>query len=211
MNSPTENLSWNNNQPSLASLVSPLRIELSQTTEGWCVEISSLTPCDAMMALAREDMLEDSTILSGSYAKKGSAQWVACVHGAVEVGDAKAIMYDVEHTTSPLGADFRMHSIVTSIDGKSITAHVREYDNALNLVATAIVQYGSSMIGYPCSPPELGLVDSIIQRSGLISIRPIETEVFSTFIDVGIATGGASTPADAMIIYDIHSDTWHGE
>jgi hypothetical protein len=205
MNTPIQNS--NNEEPSLASLMRPLRVELAKTTEGWCVDISSLTPCDAMMALAREDMLEESTILSGG----GSAQWVACVHGPVELGDAKAIVHEVTNSNSPLCADFRMQSIVTSKNGESITAHVRDYDDALTLVATAISQYGSGIVGDFVSPPELGLVDSLLEKTGLLSIRPIETEIFSTFVDVGISTNSGTDPADSMMIYDIHSDSWHGE
>jgi hypothetical protein len=160
-----------------------------------------------MMALAREDLLETSTILSGG----GDAQWVACVHGPVELGDAKAIVHDVEHSSSPLCADFRMQSIVTTKDGESVLAHVRNYDDALTLAAAAISQYANALIGEFVSPPDLGLVDSLLERSGIISIRPIETEIFSSFIDVGISTSGPSEPADSMMIYDIHSDSWHGE
>ncbi len=208
MTTPIQNSNnWNNEEPSLASLVRPMRAELSKTAEGWCVEISSLSPCDAMMALAREDMLEKSTILSGG----GDAQWVACVHGPVELGDAKAIVHDVEHSNSPLCADFRMQSIVKTKDGESVIAHVRDYDDALTLVATAIAQYANTMLGDFVSPPDLGLVDAVFERSGVISIRPIETQVFSTFVDVGVSTSGPSEPADSMLIYDIHSDSWHGE
>ncbi|MBT4529820.1 MAG: hypothetical protein HOC27_01315 [Phycisphaerae bacterium] len=211
MNSQTHNSNWNNQQPSLASMVSPLRIELSQTTEGWCVEISSLSPCDAMMVLTREDMLENSTILSGSQTTNGFGQWVACVRGPVELGDANAIVHNVEYSDSPLKADLRMHSIVHSKDGESTRAHVREYDDALALAATAIAKYTSSILGDTCSSPDLGLVDSVLDRTGLVSIRPIETEIFSTFVDVGISTNGPSSPADSVLIYDIHSDSWHGE
>lgn len=211
MNSKPYNQNSSNEEPSLASMVSPLRIELSETTEGWCVEISSLTPCDAMMALAREDLLEDSTILSGSNTTNANSQWVACVHGPVELGDAKAIVHEVERASSPLCADFRMHSIVTSKDGESVTAHVRQYDDALTLVASAISQFASALTGYCCSTPDLGLIDSVLDKTGLLSMKPIETEVFSTFVDVGISTSGAAAPADSMMIYDIHSDTWHGE
>ena len=208
MTTPTHNSNnWMNEEPSLASLVRPLRAELSETPEGWCVEISSLTPCDAMMALTRDDLLETSTILSGG----GEAQWVACVHGPVELGDAKAIVHDVEHSLSPLSADFRMQSIVATKDDESVVAHVREYDGALALVATAFAQYASKVLGEFVSPPELGLVDSILERSGNLSIRPIETELFSTFVDVGISTNGPLEPANAVMIYDIHSDSWHGE
>ena len=208
MNTPLQNSNNRNNEkPTLASLIRPLRVELSESTEGWCVEISSLTPCDAMMALAREDMLEKSTILSGG----SVAQWVACVHGPVELGDAKAIINEVEHSSSPLCADFRMQSIVTTKDGESVIAHVRDYDDALTLIATAISQYAKILLGVVISLPDLGLVDSLLERSGIISIRPIETEIFSTFVDIGISTSGPTEPADSMLIYDIHSDSWHGE
>ena len=61
------------------------------------------------------------------------------------------------------------------------------------------------------APPDLGLVDSILHRTGTISIRPIETEVFSTFMDIGISTIGPATQADYTLIYDIFSDSWHGD
>ena len=66
---PNDSPQWNN-EPSLAGLVKPLRIRLTETTEGWKVELSSLSPGDAMMAFARGDLLEDSTILCGTGAKE---------------------------------------------------------------------------------------------------------------------------------------------
>ena len=212
MNKPMHNSNnWNVGEPSLASLFSPLRVELAETTEGWRVEISSLTPCDAMMALSREDSLKESTILSGSGSRGGKSQWVARVYGSIEVREAEEIVHDVSNSISPLSAHFNMQSIVTSIDGESISAHVRDYDDALTLIATAISQYGSAMIGEGIAPPDLGLVDSILHRTGTISIRPIETEVFSSFMDVGVSTIDSVTPADFTLIYDIFSDSWHGD
>ena len=211
MNSPLHNSKDTNSQddhePSLASLISPLRIELSQTAEGWCVDISSLSPCDAMMALAQDDMLEDSTILCGD----GTTQWVACIHGPVELGDAKAIVQEVSGSSSPLRADLRMQSVVTSNNTNGVSAHVRDYDDALVLVATAMMQYASELLGEPVSPPELGLVDRLLERTGRISIRPIETEIFSSFVDIGISTSSPTSRADTATIYDIHSDSWHGQ
>ena len=100
---PNDTRQWND-EPSLAGLVKPLRIRLTETTEGWKVELSSLSPGDAMMALAREDLLEDSTILCGT----GAKDWVACINGPVEVSDADAILNEVNNSDLPLVADFRM-------------------------------------------------------------------------------------------------------
>tara|TARA_B100001750_G_C14957789_1_gene326799 strand:- start:120 stop:284 length:165 start_codon:yes stop_codon:yes gene_type:complete len=42
------------------------KINLTETTEGWKVDHSSLIPSNAMMVFAREDLLEKSTILCGT-------------------------------------------------------------------------------------------------------------------------------------------------
>jgi hypothetical protein len=158
-----------------------------------------------MMALAREDLLEDSTILCGA----GAPQWVACVNGPVEEGDANAIIHEISTSLSPLCADFRMQSFVTSSDGESVSAHVREYDDALMLAATALEKYISDLMGEKVNAPDLGVMDALLHKTGTLSIRPIETEVFSSFVDVGISTADGTEPANTAIIYDIHSDSWH--
>jgi hypothetical protein len=209
MNSPTHNQNetekWNNARPSLASMVSTLRIKLTTTTDGWCVDISSLTPCDAMMALAREDLLEGATILCGD----GETKWVACIYGPVEAGDARAIVHEVSTSVSPLCADLRMQSVVTSKIDEGISAHVRDYDDALMLAATTLARYMSDMLGENVSEPDLGVMDALLHKTGTISIKPIETKVFTSFVDVGISTVCPTDPADSSVIYDIHSDSWH--
>jgi hypothetical protein len=196
---------WNTAEPSLASMVSALRIKLSTTTDGWCVAISSLTPCDAIMALAREDMLEGATILCGD----GATKWVACIHGPVEAGDANAIIREVSSSISPLCADFRMQSVVTSTEDSGVSAHVREYDDALMLAASAIARFMSDLLGENVNPPDLGVVDALLYETGTISIKPIESEIFASFVDVGISTSEGNEPANTSAVYDIHSDSWH--
>jgi len=203
-NNPTEQ--WND-VPSLASLVKPLCIDLTETTEGWKVEISSLSPGDAMMALSREDLLEDSTILCGT----GVTDWVACVNGPIEIGDANAILKQVSNSTTPLTADFRMQSVITSMNGGGVSAHLRDFNEVLLLVANALSAYTSSILGKPVSLPDLGLIDALLYRSPFLSMKPIETEVFSSFLDIGISTSRQSEPANLSVVYDIHSDSWHGD
>ena len=193
--------------PSLASLVKPLCIDLTETTEGWKVDLSTLSPGDAMMALSREDLLEDSTILCGT----GVTDWVACVNGPIEVGDANAILEQVSNSTSPLTADFRMQSIITSMNGGGVSAHVRDFDEVLLLVANALSAFISSILSKPVSLPDLGLIDALLYRSPFLSMKPIETQVFSSFVDIGISTSRQSEPANLSLIYDIHSDSWHGD
>ncbi len=196
---------WNEFEPSLAAMVSPLRIKLSTTADGWRVDISSLTPCDAMMALAREDLLEGSTILCGD----GETKWVACVHGPIEAGDAKAIVREVSSSLSPLCADFRMQSVVTSTENLGVSAHVREYDDALMLASTAMARFMSDLVGENVNEPDLGVMDALLYKTGSISLKPIESEIFASFVDVGISTSEGNEPADTSAVYDIHSDSWH--
>lgn len=201
---PNDSPQWNN-EPSLAGLVKPLRIRLTETTEGWKVELSSLSPGDAMMAFARGDLLEDSTILCGT----GAKDWVACINGPVEVADANAILKEVNNAEIPLVADLRMQSVITTTEHEGVSAHVRDYDEALLLVANALAQYVGSIMKTNVSIPDLGLIDALLERSDLLSIKPIETEVYSTFIDIGVSTSDGSVPASMAAIYDIYSDSWH--
>ena len=86
-----------------------------------------------------------------------------------------------------------------------------EYDNALEHIASLFSQYGSSVLGEHVSSPDLGLIDRLLERTNHLSIHSIETEVYSTFIDVGISTSNQDEPADITAIYDIFSDTWHSD
>ncbi len=201
---PNDTPQWND-EPSLAGLIKPLRIRLTETTEGWKVELSSLSPGDAVMALAREDLLEDSTILCGT----GAKDWVACINGPVEVSDADAILHEVNNSELPLVADFRMKSVITATEHEGVSAHVRIYDEAVLLIASALAQYVGAIMNTSVSLPDLGLVDALLEQSDLLSIKPIETEVYSTFIDIGISTSDGSVPASMAAIYDIYSDSWH--
>lgn len=157
------------------------------------------------MALAREDLLEGATILCGD----GATKWVACVHGSIEAGDAKAIVREVSTSLSPLCADFRMQSVVTSTEESGVSAHVREYDDALMLASTALARFMRDLLGENVNEPDLGVMDALLHKTGTISIKPIESEIFSTFVDIGISTSEGNEPANTSAIYDIHSDSWH--
>ena len=67
----------------------------------------------------------------------------------------------------------------------------------------------SDITGESVNEPDLGVMDSLLHKTGTISIKPIDTEVFASFIDVGISTACPTDPADSSVIYDIHSDSWH--
>ena len=207
MNTPSNNPQQTNDErPDLIAFVRPIRISLDETSQGWCIRISSLEPGDAMMALTREDSFEKSTILCGA----GATNWVACVEGPIEMGDANAIIASISSSNSPLLAECRMQSMIASTEQGGIKAHVRDKDDALALVAEAFRQYASNLLNCTASIPELGLMATLFERGDEISVRPIETEMFSTFLDIGISSSIESA-ADQVLIYDIHSNSWHGD
>lgn len=195
-----------NDRQDLIAFVRPIRISLVENSEGWNISISSLEPGDAMMALTKEDSFEQSTILCGA----GATNWVACVDGPIELGDANAIIASISSSNSPLEAECRMHSMIASVSQGGISAHVRKYDDALALVSESFRQYASNLLNCNASSPDLGLMATLFERGDDISVRPIESEVFSTFLDVGVSSS-PECAADQALIYDIHSDSWHGE
>ena len=206
MNTPSNNAQHiNDDQQDLIAFVRPIRITLVEKSEGWSVDISSLDPGDAMMALTRDNSMQQSTILCGA----GTTNWFACVNGPIEMGDANAIINSISSSSSPLSVECRMQSMIASTDQGGISAHVREQDDALALVAEAFRQYASNLLNSSVSAPDLGLMATLFEQGDEISIRPIETELFSTFIDIGIAS--PTKNVESALIYDIHSDTWHGD
>ncbi|MDP7008463.1 MAG: hypothetical protein QGI78_02725 [Phycisphaerales bacterium] len=207
MNTPNnQSIPTNEDRQDLISFVRPIHISLSETREGWDLKISSLEPGDAMLVLTRNDLFEQPTILCGT----GVKNWVACVDGPVEVGDANAIISSISSSNSPLSVECRMHAHIASEEQGGITAHVRIEDDAYALVAEAMRQYVSNLLNCHASSPDLGLIATVFERGTVLSIRPIETEVYATFLDIGICTSEEGA-AELSLIYDIHANSWHGE
>ena len=102
-----------------------------------------------------------------------------------------------------------MQALVTYDQKDGIDAYVRNYSDALILIGNALSKYVSSITKSTVSIPEIGLIDTLLSQSNLLVINTIETEIFSTFIDIGISTSLSFKPASIVTIYDIYSDTWH--
>lgn len=191
----------------LANLVRPLRICLASDADGWRVAGDGISPGDAMAALARDGSLEGLTVLCGS----GERQWAACLQGPVEVRDAEAISAAVDAGTCPLAADIRMRAAIVDNGGEGVVAWARERNDVLLVAGEALRRYVGGLPGVPScpSPPECGVMDALLDEVGAMAIRPIETEVYETFVDIGVHTGGGEGPAPRCVIYDLPSGTWH--
>lgn len=138
------------------------------------------------------------------------------VAGPVEQSDGKAMMQAIEAGRSPLEVEFRAIAALEVQRDRVATLHVRDKDYAAMMVAENFRHYLAALRSRPASEfatPEPSQLRRLLEVSGSITVRPIETDVFSTSIDVGIstATDGRRTPADKSLIYDVPSNTWHDE
>lgn len=141
---------------------------------------------------------------------------VVRIEGPLEEGDVKAINQAMAAGQSPLEAELRAEIALEVTGDRSVILHARRKEHALALVAENFRHYLAALRTRPVSDfaaPDLWQMERLLSLTGLLTIRPIETEVFSTSIDVGIGTSNQSgtRPADRSLIYDIPSNSWHDE
>ncbi|HBZ96620.1 MAG TPA: hypothetical protein DEO57_02105 [Phycisphaerales bacterium] len=122
---------------------------------------------------------------------------------AVELATDVRRTYDITPSVRMLGADAtgiraRSRDDLLRVGGNVLRNHVRSRLDARQCGVTA---------------PETDFMHHLLARSGAFAIRPIETEVYSTWVDVGISTSpdAAEQPADLSLIYDLVSNTWHAD
>jgi hypothetical protein len=138
------------------------------------------------------------------------------VSGPVERADAQAMIDATERGESPLQYELRASAAATIDRDRRVRADVRDRADALALVAENFRQYLAAVLGRPADGfhvPQLWQLERLLSLSGVLTVRPIETEIYSTSIDVGISTqaSGEARPADRSLIYDLPSGTWHDE
>jgi hypothetical protein len=149
------------------------------------------------------------------------------VEGPIEARDVRAIVRASQTGQNPLGVEFRAVAAMTVHDDRRITIETRTRDQALRLVAENFRHYVAAVQDQPVDAfgsPDLWQLERLLGISGMLTVRPIETDVFSTSIDVGVSTTASNEsapdeaglpldcrPADRSLIYDLPSHTWHDE
>ena len=141
---------------------------------------------------------------------------VVLIEGPIERGDGLAISRAVRAGRSPLEGDLRAIAALEVRHDRAVMFETRDIDQAAAFVAENFRHYLAALQGRPVeriAAPELALVERMLDRTGRMTVRPIETEVYSASIDVGISTSsnGELRPADGSLIYDIPSNSWHGD
>jgi len=141
---------------------------------------------------------------------------VVRVHGPVEARDARAIAHAIAIGHDPLAIEMRAVLLARIAGGSDLTLTVRDRNAALAVVAENFRHYLAALLGRPAGTIamlEAWQIDRLMSVTGRITVRPIETQVYSTFIDVGVNTSetGEQRPADRTLIYDLPSNSWHDE
>jgi len=141
---------------------------------------------------------------------------VAVVDGSIDARDAQAMNKSIDAGRSPLLAELRTIAALEVLGDRAVVLHCRDRALGLGLIAENFRHYLAALSGRPMAKfdaPETWQVDRLISSTGMLTVRPIETEVFTTSIDVGINTSKErfTQPADRSLIYDIPSNTWHDE
>ena len=122
---------------------------------------------------------------------------------AVELATEVRLAYDV--TTS-----------VRMLDDDTAGIRARSRDHLLLVGGNVLRNHVRSRLAarrFDVTSPETDFMHHLLARSGTFAIRPIETEVYSTWVDVGVSTSPepVGKPADVSLIYDLISNTWHAD
>jgi len=142
--------------------------------------------------------------------------WIVLLDGAVEDGDAQAMQRAWERGGCLLDAEVRATTSVVSDIGGTLVFRSTDEELLLLVVGELLCNYVAEQRSQSITAltrPEPGLVHALLAISGTLSIRPIETELYSTWVDIGINTCPHRSigPADTSIIYDTVGNSWHGD
>jgi hypothetical protein len=138
------------------------------------------------------------------------------VEGPIEGRDAIAMNKALDARLSPLDVEIRATAAMEICNDRTVTLHVRDKNRAIDVVAENFRHYLAALRDRSVAhfaPPALWQLERLFTLTGALTVRPIETQVFSTSIDVGINTSRdeVTQPADRSLIFDVPSNTWHDE
>jgi hypothetical protein len=138
------------------------------------------------------------------------------IEGPIEGSDATWIRRGLAAGVDPLAVELRTVRAMQVRPNRTLLVHVRHAREGLRFVAENLRHYLAAVAGLPLAevaPPDVGLLTPLFEAGGEITVRPLETEVYSTSVDVGIVTSPPEDqrPADASLIYDLHGSSWHGD
>lgn len=141
---------------------------------------------------------------------------IALVDGPVESRDLHALARAALLGASCADVEFRTRLEVRPTSGRSARIEGARHADLVTICGASLRLYVAALLRRDpdlVAAPDSGLVARLLDRSGRLRIRPIESRMLSTSIDIGIDTTGTdeARPANDAVIYDLYGNSWHGD
>ncbi|MHC5005572.1 MAG: hypothetical protein ACYTJ0_20925, partial [Planctomycetota bacterium] len=133
----------------------------------------------------------------------------------IETETAEALARSIRSGGAPLD-DPRVIAAMTVRGDQYVVLEARLIEQALRLPSENLRHYLAAICNEPAAsfaPVPIAVLAPWLHDGGGLTIRPIETETYSTFVDVGVCPTAETDggPATCSLIYDLPSGSWHGE
>lgn len=239
MNSPHQSISYGaqSSPTSLAGMLAPISCQLSSIEHGWELRLVGLELQEVLSILATTcDSNRPSTLLiqntpgSSSLQVRGihsdrellslgettAVTWAIRAEGPLEATDIKTLTEVCVEGASPLASELPVVSSVEVLPSGAVSIQTRSREQLLLVAAHVLrshVKIGINPRQVNVTHPEIDFMHHLLGRSGNFTVRPIETEIYSTWVDIGVSTcpERSMKPADQSVIFDFISSTWHGD
>jgi hypothetical protein len=220
----------------LASLLRPLRTTLEADGSNWALTIAPMRPVDALTpwlnlgatlgahtllldprSTEANALVLDDESLAGVLARPAlEYRHLIRIDGPVEASDVSAIARGLMAGRSALQSELRAMATMRVEGDRCLHIETRDQDAACGFVAESFRQYVAALRNRPArmiTAPEPWQIMQLLEIKGGLSVRPLETQLYATFIDIGICAGAdePTRPAAHSLIYDVYGNSWHGE
>ena len=236
MNSPNQSISYDA-QASLAGMLVPISCQLASIEHGWELRLVGLGLREVLSILATTcDSSRPSTLLiqdahgpSSLHVRRihsdgellvldetAAVTWAIRADGPLKSADIEALTEVCIEGGCPLASELPVVSSVEVLPSGAVSIQTRSREQLLLVAAHVLrshVKVGITPRHVNVTHPEIDFMHHLLGRSGSFTVRPIETDIYSTWVDVGVSTcpERSMKPADQSVIFDFISSTWHGD
>ena len=168
---------------------------------------------DQPLAAAPYDVV--ARVESSRPVRRGSVSVLIGVDGPVEPSDVNAMTGAIARGDSPLNAELRAVLSVRQRGLRTLVVDARDLEAPTRMVGEMLRQYVAAILRRGANEIDAPPVEVIrpLLEGGTFRVRPIETDVMTTMIDIGVKTTPDEivAPAETALLYDMPSTTWHLE
>jgi len=239
MNSPKQTIPYDTHRTpaSLAGMLAASSCQLTAIEHGWELRLVGLGFREVVTILATTcESIRPGTLLIQDAPGSSSLQlrvlrsdselpgldeapaitWAIRTDGPLEATDIETLVEACINGACPLASGLPVISSVEVLSSGAVSIRARSREQLLLVAAHVLrshVKTGISPRQVNVTHPEIDFMHHLLERTGMFTVRPIETEIYSTWIDVGVSTcpERSMKPADQSLIFDFVSLTWHGE